>query len=278
MTPPEPSASKPGVQLVVPPDPDPTIGPTSAPPIEPVPQVPTPLVPWPTPTPSASPSVEPSVEPSTDPSQSATPPSQSVDCRKVKCIALTFDDGPVAGTTELLDLLKKEEVPATFFVVGQMAQAHPEILARMANEGHVIGNHSYNHADFTKMKASAIRKQITDTNEIIFNATGQKATLMRPPFGASNAGVRSIEKDLGMAQILWNVDPDDWKDRNAKVVADRVLSAVRPGAIILSHDLYATTRAAYKTIIPKLKAQGYVFVTVPQLLNSPSAGVSYSHL
>ena len=256
--------------MVVPPDGTPS----ASPPLEPVPQVPTPLVPWPSATPSVTPT-----GPTAKPSAPPTPdPNQKVDCHKVKCIALTFDDGPVAGTADLLNLLKKENVPATFFVVGQMAQAQPAILARMASEGHVIGNHSYNHANFTKLKAGSIRKQITDTNTIIFKATGQRTTLLRPPFGESNTTVRGIEKDLGMAQILWCVDPLDWKDRDAKVVAGRVIAAAKPGAIILSHDIQATTREAYKTIIPKLRAQGYVFVTVPQLLGSPHAGASYSQL
>ena len=233
-----------------------------------------PIAPWPAPVvtpPSAKPSAKPSARPTQIPS-----PSKKVDCKKLKCVALTFDDGPVPGTKQLLDLLKKEGVPATFFVVGEMAKAHPEILARMAKDGHVVGNHSWNHPQFTKLTADQIRSQIERTNKLIKQSTKVQPTLLRPPFGASNATVHGIERELGMAQVLWSVDPLDWKDRDAKAIADRVVKAVKPGSIVLSHDLYESTREAYKTIIPALRNKGYTFVTVPQLFGSMRPGVNYS--
>ena len=286
VTPPDvPGDSDDQVHLAVPPDvnaPIPTASPGPSP-SAPAPSAPTPsadptlppaspVAPWPAPVVTPSPA-KPS---STPPPVKIPAPGKKVDCRKLKCVALTFDDGPTAGTTQLLDLLKKEKIPATFFVVGEMANAHPQIVSRMAKEGHVVGNHSYDHPKFTSMAADKIRSQIERTNAIIKKSTKKQPTLLRPPFGASNSTVHGIERDLGMAQVLWSVDPLDWKDRDAKTIADRVIKGVKPGSIVLSHDIYETTREAYKTIIPALRAKGYTFVTVPQLFGSMRAGTNYS--
>jgi len=189
---------------------------------------------------------------------------------------LTFDDGPSRYTPRLLDILKQYNVHATFFVVGSQAEARPQTIARMVREGHVVGNHSYSHPEFWKLDAASIKSQITRTSAIIKKASGKQPILMRPPYGESNATVRSIEAQLGMAQVLWSIDPLDWKVKDEKTVATNVLKAAKPGAIVLSHDLYPTTIRAYLDIIPKLQAQGYVFVTVPQLVKSLKSGTSYS--
>lgn len=212
--------------------------------------------------------------PTTSPAPAATPPPETkqpatpVNCAKRKCLALTFDDGPMPETEKLLDMLKKQHVPVTFFVVGEQAKAHPGVLRRMVAEGHVIGNHSFSHPEFWKISAASVKSQLSRTTSAIRKATGKKVTLFRPPYGESNATIRSIAGKQGLCQILWSVDSLDWRYRDAKKVANRVLKLARPGAIVLSHDIYPTTRKAWATAIPKLKKKGYVFVTVPQLLGS----------
>lgn len=213
----------------------------------------------PTPTPS-------SPSPTKPPANPTTPAAGKVNCAKVKCAALTFDDGPVAGTTQLLDVLKSKGVHATFFMVGSNVAMHRSVVRRIVAEGHVIGNHSWDHPQLTRLSADAVRRELTRTNAAIVRAGGPEPTLVRPPFGATNSIVAKVTADLGMAQILWNVDPLDWKDRDSALVTKRVLASTRNGSIVLSHDIHPTTRAAYAKIIDGLRARGFTLVTVPELL------------
>ncbi|MDR1790601.1 MAG: polysaccharide deacetylase family protein [Propionibacteriaceae bacterium] len=213
---------------------------------------------------SLSVDTDPTVEPT--PSESATPEAEAPNCKKLKCIALTIDDGPVDGTAEVLDLFKEKGIHVTFFVLGKNAKAHQDIIKRMAEEGHVVGNHSWKHPQFWKMSASAIRKEITSTDKQILKATGwESVTLLRPPYGQMSATVRKVAKEEGKALVLWDVDPEDWKYRNTKTVINNVVSATRRNSVILTHDIWPTTRAAYSKIIDKLQAKGYTFVTIPEL-------------
>jgi len=198
-----------------------------------------------------------------------------VDCSVQRCVALTFDDGPVAGTADLLDVLADKGVPATFFVVGSNAQAQPDLLARMVAEGHVVGNHTQDHPDLTKLDAEQVRDQIEQVNDTVAAATGVRPTLLRPPYGATSPTVADVAAAAGMAQVLWNVDPEDWKDRDSAVVQQRVLSSTDDGDIVLSHDIHETTREAYAAIIDGLVANGYTLVTVPQLLGEIEPGQVY---
>ncbi len=129
-------------------------------------------------------------------SSAAAGPAGDVDCSAVKCAALTFDDGPVAGTADLLDVLAEKGVYATFFVVGTNAQAHPEILARMAAEGHVVGNHTLDHPQLTRLSESEIRREIETTADLIEQAGAPRPTLLRPPYGATNEAVAAVAADL----------------------------------------------------------------------------------
>ncbi|CAL8973795.1 hypothetical protein PROP_01255 [Propionicimonas sp. T2.31MG-18] len=215
----------------------------------------------PTPTPSAPDSGAPTPVPS-------APAAGRPNCARLKCVALTFDDGPVSGTAELLDILARKEVKATFFMVGSNAATKPQLVRRMAAEGHVLGNHTWDHQQLTRLSRAAIRIEIDRTNAQIRKAAGVTPTLLRPPYGATNPTVRGVAADLGMSQILWNVDPLDWKDRNSSTVASRVLAAARPGSIVLSHDIHPTTVKAYARIIDGLRAKGFTLVTVPELLGS----------
>lgn len=185
-----------------------------------------------------------------------------------KVVALTFDDGPHPQLTpKLLDLLQREGVHATFFVLGSLADAHPEILQRMAAEGHEVANHTWDHPRLPALSAEKFAHQIRDTTEVIERNTGRKVTLMRPTYGLYNERVKNtLINDYGLDVILWSVDPNDWKKPGADVVARRLVSGARPGAILLSHDIHPGTIAAMPKVISELKAKGYAFATVSELL------------
>lgn len=185
-----------------------------------------------------------------------------------KYIALTFDDGPHGELTpKLLDMLKARGVKATFFMVGQCVVQYPQIVKRMAAEGHEVANHSWNHTALNKLGADGLRKQLVNTNDAIENACGIRPTVMRPPYGATNAALnKKINEEYGMKVILWSVDPLDWKYRNSARVSSQILQGTQPGGIILSHDIHATTVAAMPETIDALLAKGYKFVTVSELI------------
>lgn len=191
------------------------------------------------------------------------PISTKVDCGKVPCIALTFDDGPSVYTDRLLDILKDNNVKATFFVLGKSAKVQRRTLLRTFKEGHQIGNHSWDHKDLTKLGAGSVQRQIENTNEVIREITGSVPSLLRPPYGAINSTVANSAK---MPIILWNVDPLDWKDRDADIVAERISKANR-NSIILAHDIHKTTIEAIPSVISALKKKGYQLVRVDELFS-----------
>jgi peptidoglycan/xylan/chitin deacetylase (PgdA/CDA1 family) len=188
-----------------------------------------------------------------------------------KVIALTFDDGPhPENTPRLLDILKKNDVVATFFMVGTNAEEYPDIVKRVYDEGHEIGTHSWNHAKLTDLTLDEVMvDQYGRANDAIEAATGLRALIDRPPYGAMT---EDLAEQIGREQILWSVDPEDWKYKDADTVYDHVVNGssnggyVKDGAIILSHDIHSTTIDAYERIIPALKAEGYKFVTVTQMM------------
>ncbi|MEO6847274.1 MAG: polysaccharide deacetylase family protein [Chthoniobacterales bacterium] len=183
-------------------------------------------------------------------------------------LAMTFDDGPNPKLTpKLLDLLKERNIKVTFFVVGENAEKYPEILQRIVAEGHEIGNHSWNHPALTKLSAQGVSDQINKTSDAIAAATGKKPTLLRPPYGAVNAKLKKrINDEFHMKIILWAVDPEDWRDPGAAAVTTRIVGKVHPGDIVLSHDIHAGTVEAMPAILDQLKAKGYRFVTVSELI------------
>jgi peptidoglycan/xylan/chitin deacetylase (PgdA/CDA1 family) len=205
------------------------------------------------------------------------PANGKTDCAKVKCIALSFDDGPGPGTATILDTLKKYSAHATFMVVGSRVAPNAALLQREHAEGHDIGNHTWDHADLTNLSAAAAANEVNSTADAVAKVVGKRPYFVRPPYGAYN---KAVEAELNVPLILWNVDPDDWKDRNADIVYQRIMAGAKPGAILLSHDIYTTTAAAYQRIIPDLIQQGYTLVTVSDLLdlNPATAGAGvYSH-
>jgi peptidoglycan/xylan/chitin deacetylase (PgdA/CDA1 family) len=183
-------------------------------------------------------------------------------------VALTFDDGPHAtNTPRLLKILADKGVKATFFVVGQCAQEYPEIMRQIAAEGHELANHSWSHPNFAKMSDAGVKSQIDKTADIIRETTGATTTLLRPPYGAVTTRQRRwLRDELDLKLIFWSVDPLDWKRPGPSVVAKRIASNAAPGGIILAHDIHAGTVDAMDQAIDELKARGYRFVTVSELI------------
>lgn len=180
-----------------------------------------------------------------------------------KLIALTFDDGPGRYTSQLLDGLKERNVPATFFVLGSNAKSYPDLLKRMVKEGHQLASHTYSHAQLTTLSSSGIKSEINNTRNLLAAAGGDQTYYIRPPYGSYNSTVKSC---AGAPLILWSVDPEDWKYRNTTTVTNNIMNAVQDGDIILLHDIYSTSVNAALNVIDKLKAKGYEFVTVSELL------------
>jgi len=183
-----------------------------------------------------------------------------------KLVALTFDDGPhPEHTSRLLDVLRSERVRATFFVLGTQAEKNPDVLLRAAADGHQIGNHTYNHKDLTKLGPEQRGTEIERGAALIEDLTGLRPAVMRPPYGASN---KAVQDAADTPLILWQIDPRDWSTRDADKSYEHVMVHVQDGDIILLHDIYEATVDAAERLIPALKAQGYIFVTVDQLLDA----------
>ncbi|MEU3462705.1 polysaccharide deacetylase family protein [Streptomyces sp. NPDC006733] len=205
-------------------------------------------------------------------------PVTPVDCRTATCVALTFDGGPSEPTPRLLDLLKREKVPATFFLQGEgHTRTYPATVRRMSEEGHEIGNHTWSHKNLTELTPDEVRAEIAPVQEDIRKATGRAPTLMRPPGGATNDEVSKIMKELGLAQILWSVTAKDFSTTDSALITKRVLDQTERDGIILLHERYAGTIPAVGRIITELRKQGYTFVTVSQLLAParPEPGAVY---
>jgi peptidoglycan-N-acetylglucosamine deacetylase len=183
-------------------------------------------------------------------------------------IAVTFDDGPSATLTpKLLDLLAAHHIKATFFVIGENVAEHPEIVARAAQEGHEIANHSWSHPNLAKLSDESVRRQLWRTDDVIKKATGTRPALLRPPYGSiTEREKRWIHDEFGYRIILWDVDPYDWKRPGPAVVRNRILKETQPGSIVLSHDIHPGTIEAMPSTLDALEAKGFKFVTVSELI------------
>lgn len=181
-----------------------------------------------------------------------------------KKIALTFDDGPHPYYTEqLLDGLKERGVKATFFVTGEHAELHPEIIKKMNEEGHLIGNHTYSHIQLQKNNREEFKAQLLKTNEVISNITGKEVLYVRPPYGTWD---KKLETELNMFPVLWTVDPKDWCSDNVASVTQKVVSKTEENDIILMHDYYESSVTAALKVVDELQEKGYEFVTVEEIL------------
>ncbi|MFD5794880.1 polysaccharide deacetylase family protein [Streptomyces diastatochromogenes] len=202
----------------------------------------------------------------------------SDDCRKAKCVALSFDGGPSPTTPRLLDILKQQGLHATFFVQGRgHISKYPDILHRIAAEGHEIGNHTWTHPRLTDLDEDDVRQELTRTQNAIERITGTKPVLMRPPEGRTNRKVAKVCRNLGLAQVLWSVTAKDYETTDSALITKRVLDQTHRDGIILLHDLHKGTVPAVPGIIKALKQRGYTIVTVSQLLApaKPQPGMVY---
>ena len=183
-------------------------------------------------------------------------------------LALTFDDGPSRHTDRLLETFAQHGGKGTFFVVGNLIDSRPDTLRTMAEQGHEIAGHSWDHRQLTKLSPQEITDQLMLTRAKILDTTGVDSTIMRPPYGSSNETVREQAKAAGIALVNWSVDTLDWKHKDADKVYASIMADAKDGAIILCHDLHKTTVDAMERVIPDLLAQGYQLVTVSQLLTA----------
>ena len=179
-------------------------------------------------------------------------------------IALTFDDGPhPVYTEELLDGLKKRKVMATFFLIGNNIEGNEEVVKRMAEEGHLIGSHTYNHVQLNKLSESKAKEEILKGCNKIYETTGVCPSFVRPPFGEWK---KNLDFYVTMLPVFWNVDSLDWKLQNTEKIVKRVVKDVKEGDIILMHDIFETSVQAAFQIIDTLEKENYEFVTVDELL------------
>ncbi|WP_211654735.1 LysM peptidoglycan-binding domain-containing protein [Planococcus alpniumensis] len=199
-----------------------------------------------------------------------------------KVVALTFDDGS-DGTNinKILDILKTNNVKATFFLTGSGINHHPSWIRNIANAGHQVGNHSYSHPDFTKISIAAMQSELARTETAYKNVTGKSTKpIFRAPFGASNATVLKGVGDAGYTHtIQWNIDTIDWRGLSSTEITNKVVNNIVPGSIVLMHTGAGAsgTPGALPGMISKLKAKGYKFVTVSELLKlPPTSGATYT--
>jgi peptidoglycan/xylan/chitin deacetylase (PgdA/CDA1 family) len=200
----------------------------------------------------------------------------SLSCAVVKCVALTFDDGPGPYTDRLLQILKDNDAKATFFLIGNKVAANPAGAKRIADAGMEIGSHTWEHPNMTTIPIEDIAGQFSRANDAINAATGRTPTLWRPAGGLSDDAVRQVASRFGLAEILWDVIPFDWaNDSNTGATRDLLMTQIKPGSVVLFHDTYSSTVDLVYQFIPVLKANGYRLVTVSELLGPRAPGSTY---
>ena len=181
-----------------------------------------------------------------------------------KKICLSFDDGPDPRyTPQLLDGLAQRKVKASFFLTGKKAEEYPELVKRLQEEGHLIGNHTYSHLQLTRNNREQFKQELEKTNGIIEQITGEEVLFVRPPYGCWE---KSLEEELNLFPVLWNIDPLDWCSSDASRIVERVLSGAKENAIILMHDEFPSTVTAALRVVDELQKEGYEFVTVDEVL------------
>lgn len=179
-------------------------------------------------------------------------------------IAITFDDGPNSVWTPfLLDGLKERGVKATFFVIGEKAQESQEIIKRMYEEGHIIGNHTFSHVQLTNIGNTMASEEINKTNQVIYEITGEYPQFIRPPFGSWSD---NLECGVEMFPVMWNIDTLDWTTSNTDGVVQKAVRQAKDNSIILLHDNYESSVKAALRIIDTLQEKGFEFVTVEELM------------
>ncbi|MFJ5775600.1 polysaccharide deacetylase family protein [Streptomyces sp. NPDC093094] len=184
-----------------------------------------------------------------------------------RTMVLTFDDGPDPRyTPEILDTLRDHDVRAMFFVCGEMASSHQDLLARMSDEGHVVGNHTWSHPLLTRLSRSRIREEMERTCEVIEEGYGDRPEWFRAPYGAWNRAVFQLGAELGMEPLAWTVDTLDWTSPGTRAITRRVENGAAPGVVVLSHDAGGDRSQSVKALrayLPQLLDAGY-HLTVPR--------------
>lgn len=201
---------------------------------------------------------------------------ETVDCSRVKCVALTFDDGPGPHTDRLLQILRSNNAEATFFLIGDKVAADPAAARRIADAGMEIGNHTWQHPDMTAIPPDEIAAQFSRATAAIEAATGRRPSLVRTGGGWVDDTVLTEAGRQGLAAVNWDVNPFDWvHDPDTAATRDALMSQIRPGSVVLLHDTLSSTVDLTEQIIPVLKADGYHLVTVTQLLGPRAPGSFY---
>lgn len=183
-----------------------------------------------------------------------------------KKVALTFDDGPhPVYTLKLLDALAQRNIKATFFIIGESAENNPDIVKKIHDAGHLIGNHTYTHVQLTCINSTKALEEIRKTNDVIYSITGENVRYIRPPYGKYS---NTLAQNSNLIPIVWSVDPRDWSVLNTNSVVNYVVKKVKPNDVILLHDIFETSVDAAIQIVDILLEQGYTFVTVDELLEA----------
>lgn len=194
-------------------------------------------------------------------------PIYRVDTGGEKKVAISFDATWGADyTPRLLEILKEEKVKATFYLAGFWIEKYPEMVKKIANAGHELGNHTYSHPHLNSLAEAEIKRELMQTHEMIKELTGKSCTVFRPPFGEYSNKVINVAKDAGYVTIIWDVDSLDWKNLSAEQIHKRIIEKVRPGSIVLMHNAGLNTPEALPGIIRELKKKGYKFTTTSELL------------
>ena len=196
--------------------------------------------------------------------------------RGEKKVALTFDDGPdEIYTVEILNILREHQVSATFFIIGKRAEMFPHVVRRMANEGHLVANHTWCHPDILEISQEELLKEVRNTDDIIQELAGYRPILFRPPYGSIDRERVELLGEMGYLIISWDVDSRDWTGISAREVQDNILSNTVEGSLILQHsagglgeELVGTVQALPE-VIRTLREDGFEFVTIDQLLGIP---------
>ncbi len=191
--------------------------------------------------------------------------------------AITFDDGPGAHTARLLDALKQYNAKATFFVVGSKVSNNKALIQRMVDEGHEVANHSYSHPNFTKLSDAQVLSQIRKTSDAIAAITGEKPTLLRPPYGSFTHRITNLAEQEGLALVLWSPSPEDWKYRDVDYVYKYIIDNVKAGSTLLLHDIHKTTVDGFIKALPVLIERGLKLVTVSELIDLKPGDVHPSY-
>ena len=217
----------------------------------------------PTPTNVATPTPSPTPEPTATPSPTPEPVSTgNIDPEK-PIVALSYDDGPSSNTKSILDTLESYGAHATFFMVGENIDLHPDWVKMVYESGNEVANHTVNHKNLNTLSAEDIRKEVENNQDKLNKTLGvEKKYIVRPPYGNANDTVKAtVEHPM----ILWWVDTLDWKSKDPQAVLEEVKKSTKDGAIILMHDLYSTTAEATKLVVPWLKEQGYQICSVSEM-------------